>query len=144
MRHQPFIKKLSYSGYGILFAMLVYMPSSSAGENAISTLLKAYLAEGISSFNARKGQALWQQVHLNMKTGQKRSCTDCHGKDIKQAGKYQRSGIKIEPMAPSVNPKRLQDVKKIEKWLKHNCEWTFGRDCTLQEKANLLTFLQGQ
>ncbi|HCS12500.1 MAG TPA: hypothetical protein DIW28_01710, partial [Zetaproteobacteria bacterium] len=43
---------------------------------------------------------------------------------------------RIEPMAPSVNPERLTDPAKIEKWFGRNCEWTIGRDCTAQEKAD--------
>ncbi|MBA1331752.1 cytochrome C, partial [Candidatus Endoriftia persephone str. Guaymas] len=27
---------------------------------------------------------------------------------------------------------------------KRNCRWTFGRDCTPQEKGDLMLFIQGQ
>jgi hypothetical protein len=47
-------------------------------------------------------------------------------------------------MAPSVNPQRLTDARKIEKWFKRNCEWTWGRACTIQEKGDILRFLQQQ
>ena len=47
-------------------------------------------------------------------------------------------------MAPSVNPKRLTDRSKIEKWFKRNCKWTLGRECTPQEKGDILTFLLAQ
>jgi len=39
-------------------------------------------------------------------------------------------------MSPSVNPDRLTDSKKVNKWFKRNCKWTLGRECTAQEKSN--------
>lgn len=44
-------------------------------------------------------------------------------------------------MKPAVNPERLVDAKKIEKWFLRNCKWTFGRECTAQEKGDFLTFI---
>jgi len=55
-----------------------------------------------------------------------------------------RTAKRIEPMAPSVNPERLTDPAKIEKWFGRNCEWTIGRDCTTQEKADFLAFIQSK
>ena len=54
------------------------------------------------------------------------------------------TGKSIELMAPSVNPKRLTDSRLIEKWFKRNCKWTLGRECTPQEKGDLLVYLQTQ
>lgn len=45
-------------------------------------------------------------------------------------------------MSPAVNPKRLSDPKKIEKWFLRNCKWTLGRECTPQEKGDYLTYLR--
>jgi hypothetical protein len=47
-------------------------------------------------------------------------------------------------MAPSVNPKRLTNQAKIEKWLLRNCRWTLGRECTAEEKANFISFIKTQ
>lgn len=44
-------------------------------------------------------------------------------------------------MAPSANPERLTDVRKIEKWFKRNCKWTLGRECSAQEKTDLLLYI---
>ncbi|MEA3244387.1 MAG: DUF1924 domain-containing protein, partial [Pseudomonadota bacterium] len=33
------------------------------------------------------------------------------------------------------------DGKKIEKWFKRNCKWTLGRECTAQEKADFLAYI---
>jgi len=47
-------------------------------------------------------------------------------------------------MSPVTTPTRLPDNQKIEKWFKRNCKWTFGRECTLQEKGDLILFMQKQ
>ena len=55
-----------------------------------------------------------------------------------------KTGKVIDPMAPSVNPKRFTDAKEIEKWFKRNCTWTVGRECTPQEKGDFLSYLRTQ
>jgi hypothetical protein len=47
-------------------------------------------------------------------------------------------------MAPSVNSERLTDPKFIEKWFRRNCIQTLGRECTPQEKGDVLTYLRAQ
>ena len=44
-------------------------------------------------------------------------------------------------MAKSTNKKRYQKAKKIKKWFKRNCKWTYGRKCTAQEKCDFLMFI---
>jgi hypothetical protein len=45
-------------------------------------------------------------------------------------------------MAPSVDAERYTDLGKMEKWFKRNCKWTWGRECTPQEKGDLLEYLR--
>ncbi len=52
-----------------------------------------------------------------------------------------KTGKVIKPMAASKNPERFQDSKKVEKWFLRNCKWTFGRQCTVQEKIDTLSWL---
>ena len=59
------------------------------------------------------------------------------------AGRHVRTQKPIAPMAPSVNHERLSDTRSIEKWLRRNCKWTLGRECTPQEKGDLLMYLKG-
>ena len=47
-------------------------------------------------------------------------------------------------MARSVNPERLTEVKKLNKWFLRNCKWTYGRECTAQEKGDILVWLSDQ
>ncbi len=107
-------------------------------SEATDNLIKEYQKEGAGPFSEEAGQTLWE------KEVNKRSCTSCHSMSVKNIGKHQRTNKEIKPMAPSVNPERLTEEKKIKKWLVRNCKWTFKRECTPQEKGDILTWLSKQ
>ncbi|TNF86280.1 MAG: DUF1924 domain-containing protein [Gammaproteobacteria bacterium] len=100
--------------------------------------LDNYQQQGVEQTDTARGRQLW------FATDGERSCTSCHGETPTVAGKHAKTGKVIEPMAPSVNPGRFQSTKKIEKWFLRNCKWTFGRECSAQEKADILTWLASQ
>lgn len=100
--------------------------------------LDTYRQQGIENADAQRGRELWYS------TNGERSCTNCHGELPASAGKHVKTGKLIEPMAPSVNPERYRSAKQIEKWFLRNCNWTFGRECSMQEKADILTWLASQ
>jgi len=107
-------------------------------------LLAAYASGGAGPFDSGAGQKLFTATHSAAKEPRKRSCTQCHTRDLSAPGKHLRTGKRIAPMAPSVNPKRFTDSHKIRKWLRRNCKWTLGRTCSPQEKGDLLTFFKSQ
>jgi len=121
-------------------ALLVAIPFYVQAD-AVSELVVKYQSQGAGPFSAAAGEVLWNKGFVDAKKGDKRSCTTCHTTDLKQTGKHARTGKAIEPMAPSVNPKRLTKVKKIKKWFVRNCKWTLGRECTVQEKGDVLAFI---
>ncbi len=127
----------------ILFGLLVCMPLLSQAD-AVTELQSGYLKQGAGQFSATRGESFWAREFTDSKTDQPRSCALCHTQDLMNTGKHAKTGKVIEPMAPSVNPQRLTDKAKIEKWFKRNCKWTLGRECTSQEKGDLLTFLRNQ
>ena len=127
----------------LFIATLLTLPTL-AHSDAIESLLEKYRQEGATQFSAVQGQAQWEQVRQAEDDGGQRSCNDCHGADLRQVGKNAKTGKRIEPMARSVNPERLTDMAKIEKWFGRNCKWTLGRTCTAQEKGDFLLFLQQQ
>jgi len=106
--------------------------------------LDSYRSSGAGPFDASRGESMWTQHHLQADLGTQVSCASCHGTDLRSAGKHQRTGKVIEAMAPSVNPKRLTDAAKIEKWFTRNCRWTLGRQCTPQEKGDFLAYLNAK
>jgi hypothetical protein len=99
-----------------------------------------FKAAGAGKFSAERGKQDWDKVFVG-KQGDKRSCTTCHGQDLAKPGKHVKTRKVIQPMAASVNPKRYTEQKKIEKWFKRNCEWVRGRECTAQEKGDILEYL---
>lgn len=127
-----------------LFITALLTIPAMAHSGAIETLLDQYRQEGAAQFSATQGQSRWEQVRQTDAGGGQRSCNDCHGTDLRQVGKHAKTGKRIEPMARSVNPERLTDTAKIEKWFRRNCKWTLGRACTPQEKGDFLVFLQQQ
>ena len=111
--------------------------------DAVEDLLAEYRGLGGGPFQASAGEALWLTQHTQA-DGSRRSCTSCHTNEPRQPGRHNVTGRGIEPLAPSVNPRRLTERREIEKWFKRNCKWTLGRECTVQEKGDLLAFLRHQ
>lgn len=110
----------------------------------VDELLSEFHQQGASEFSATAGQAFWNQSFTPV-TGEKaRRCASCHTTDLRQSGKHITTGKEIKPMAPSVTGKRLTNPEKMRKWLKRNCQWTLGRECTAQEKGDVLTYLKDQ
>jgi len=121
----------------ILLPALVVSSHPLAAANRIDHL-DTYMQQGVAQADADRGRKLWYA------TDGEPSCTSCHGETLVVDGQHVKTGKAIEPMAPSVNPERYQSAKKIEKWFLRNCKWTFGRECSTQEKADVLTWLAGQ
>lgn len=95
----------------------------------------------LSDASAERGRVLWTKITPGSPPFVERSCTSCHGKDLRQPGVQISTKKPIEPMAPSITPSRFTDREKVEKWFLRNCKWTFGRACTEQEKSDFLAFL---
>jgi hypothetical protein len=89
--------------------------------------------------DAARGRTFFHASHVNAK-GETRSCTSCHTNALTGPGKS-AAGKEIGPMAASVAPKRFTDPAEVEKWFKRNCSDVLGRECTAQEKSDVLAFL---
>ncbi len=111
---------------------------STLSADVTSELIKEYQAKGAGTASPERGSQLWK------KDVNGRSCTTCHSASVKDTGKHQKTGKAIEPMAPSVNAKRLTKAKKVKKWLLRNCKWTFKRECSAQEKSDIVLWLSQQ
>lgn len=126
--------------------MLLLGLSSSAtpllANQAIEPLKDRYLQLGASSFDPKRGKALWQRKAAHPKSGKVRSCTDCHTTSLSQEGRHKRTGKVIKPISPAIESQRFNSMKKVEKWFKRNCKWTLGRPCSPQEKGDILTYIQ--
>jgi hypothetical protein len=121
----------------VLICLVAATASTQAASNP-QAHIDGYKKQGVTQINIENGRQLFTS-----KVGD-RSCTSCHGTDLTKNGKHQKTGKVIKPMAMSVNPNRFQKSKKIEKWFLRNCKWTFNRTCTVQEKADILSWLATQ
>jgi hypothetical protein len=88
--------------------------------------------------------AIWVKEYPQSDGSPARSCASCHTADLTQPGRHATTGKPIKPLAPSVNPQRLTDPKKVEKWLLRNCRWTLGRECNAAEKTAFLSYIKSQ
>ena len=125
-----------------LASVLTLLLSGQGQAGTVDELQQAYREAGGGTFTAAAGERLWTSPYIAAGDGTQRSCGSCHGNDLAQPGKHHRTGKPIEPMAPSVNAERLSSRKQIEKWFKRNCKWTLGRECSAQEKGDLLAYLK--
>ena len=109
-------------------------------EADFSELYQHYARAGGRSFSAERGRNLWLEKHAGP-GGKVLNCTSCHGSELRKTGKHNRSGKLIEPMAPSVNPLRYTDIDKVDKWFLRNCKQVLRRECTAQEKGDVIRYL---
>ena len=110
----------------------------------VDELLEQFRSQGAHEFSAAAGEKFWEQNNKDAASGEMRRCALCHTTDLRAMGKHAVTGKVIKPMAPSVNPERLADKAKIEKWLERNCKWTLARACTPQEKGDVLVMIRSR
>ena len=113
-----------------------------ATASPLEDLLQGY-RDNAGVLDPARGAAAWTRP-VPAPDGKHRRCSDCHGKALAQAGRPLATGKPIPPLAPSVNPDALGDPAKVEKWIYRNCRWTWGRECSPQEKGDLILFLSNQ
>ncbi len=118
---------------------VLLLGAASAGLQAadVNDVQNHYRDPGAGPFSFDRGEMLW-----NSQFYEGRQCATCHATDLTRNGRHERTQKPIEPMAPSVNTTRYKDLKEVEKWFTRNCKWTWGRECTPQEKGDLLEYLK--
>jgi hypothetical protein len=124
-----------------LLALLVPLLALAA---PVDDLLQQYRAQGAKDFSVAAGEKFWEAPHPDPAGGEPRKCALCHTTDLRVTGKHAVTGKAIKPLSPAVNPERLSDAAKIEKWLERNCKWTLGRSCTPQEKGDVLVMIRSK
>lgn len=129
-----------------LFIVVIGISASTTllAATAVEQLLQEYQSQGASQFSAKQGKAFWIEKFSVAGETQQRSCAACHTANVRQNGKHATTGKEIKPLAPSVMSKRLTNPKKIRKWFRRNCNWTLGRECSAQEKGDILMYLNDQ
>lgn len=123
-------------------------PLLLAAQTGKADMLADYSAQArtadpaFAGFDAERGRAFYLAAPATGKP-ETPSCTSCHTPEPKKPGQT-RAGKVIDPMAKSVTPDRYTDPEKVEKWFRRNCNSVLGRECTLQEKGDFITFMLAQ
>jgi hypothetical protein len=100
-------------------------------------LLATYTRQAGGTASAERGQAFFTR-----KFGRDfDSCAACHGAVPVRAGKDLVSEKAITALAPAVSPQRFTDKAKVEYRFAQNCKDVVGRDCSAQEKADVMSWL---
>ena len=108
-------------------------PEDILGELAIAARQQAPRFAG---FSAQRGREFFA---ARRESGW--SCSTCHTANPIAPGQHAKTGKEIAPLAPAANPARFADAARAEKWFKRNCNDVFGRECTAQEKGDVLAYL---
>lgn len=97
----------------------------------------------LKSYEVQSGKASPSKGELffNAKHGKEWSCASCHESPPNHDTKHIVTGKVIKPLAPVANSARFTDEVKVDKWFRRNCNDVLGRECTAQEKADVLSWL---
>jgi hypothetical protein len=118
-----------------VLVILAFATSGVVGAATPPELLKTYEAQ------SGKASPVRGEQFFNSKHGKEWSCASCHENPPNHDTKHIVTGKVIKPFAPVANPTRFTDDAKVEKWFKRNCNDVLGRECTVQEKADVLSWL---
>jgi hypothetical protein len=113
-------------------------------------------------FSAKRGHAFYLEKHPLMGVGAV-SCSSCHRKDPREQIRAHRVDILcrachvindeehpdpshakkriIEPFTPGANAERFRNLSQVDKYFKTNCLMLLKRECTAQEKGDLIAWL---
>ncbi len=117
---------------------LTAQPALAETPNEILAAIQkeAAATPGFQGFSATRGENFFKARH-----GGEWSCASCHTDNPAAPGKHAKTGKVIEPLAPSANAERFTSPKKVGKWFKRNCNDVLSRECTPQEKGDVLSYL---
>ncbi len=134
------MKQISY----VLLALFALISFSAQAKSIAEQSIVEYgiLAKQLnpkSKLTAEGGKAFYlKKVEV---AGKDLSCSACHTENPAAMGKHNVTGNVIQPLAPSVNPKRFEDRNKAEKGFTDHCKDLYGKNCTAQEKGDFITYL---
>lgn len=122
-----------------LFAAIAWGVVHGAAWSADTTpqaQLDFWQAQATSPADVARGQRFFVNQH-----GREWSCASCHHAPPNRPGEHAATGKRIKPLAPAFNPEAFTLQRKVDKWFKRNCGDVVGRECSAQEKADVLAYL---
>lgn len=107
-----------------------------AGDTNPAAQLQYWAQQAKAAANAEQGK-----LFFNARQKQDLSCATCHSPNPLAPGKHSSTGKVLKPLAPAANPQSLTDTARMDKWFRRNCNEVVGRECSAQEKANVIAYL---
>jgi len=130
--------KLSHSRRWLSLATFFWIAMSAyAADTSPVALQTQYEKLSGQSADAARGHKFFNTTYAN-----EWSCASCHSNPPTQASKHASTGKSIAALAPKFNPDRLTDNGKVEKWFRRNCKDVLNRECTANEKADVVAYLR--
>ncbi|MBU3724719.1 MAG: DUF1924 domain-containing protein [Burkholderiaceae bacterium] len=120
----------------VTFLTLVSSVVIAAPDTTPAQQLQFWSVQAGSPGQSARGKAFFLAKH-----GKDLSCASCHSESPLGSGKHASTGKAIAPLAPAANPESLTDTARINKWFRRNCNDVLARECTPQEKADVIAFL---
>ncbi len=119
----------------LLLACVAPLAAAAADTTAADQLAR-WNAQATRPGQVEAGRQFFQARH-----GRDWSCASCHGLPPTTQGRHESTGKPISPLAPAFNPRGFTDTAKVDKWFRRNCNDVAGRECSAQEKADVLAYL---
>lgn len=107
-----------------------------AADTNVSEQLARWSASAAAPADAERGRNFFAARH-----GGEWSCSTCHGTPPVKQGRHAVTGKTIAPLAPAANPRAFTETARVDRWLRRNCNDVLRRECSAQEKADLLAYL---
>jgi hypothetical protein len=125
-------------GLLVAFAGLAASPAFAVTPLDVLAELKTEASgtQGFQGFSSEHGESFFKTKHNH-----NLSCSTCHTDNPAAQGKHSETDKLIKPLAPAANEERFTDMKKVAKWFKRNCNDVLDRECTAQEKGDVLSYL---
>lgn len=114
---------------------LVLLIANAAWAVSPQQMLQGYEASS-GKASVQRGEQFFTSKH-----GREWSCSSCHTATPNKTTEHILTGKSIEPLAPAANAERFIDLAKSEKWFKRNCNDVLSRECSAQEKADVIAWL---
>jgi len=150
----------------LLLGMLMLVACTVIRADSPQVLLGAYADQaraadaGFTGFSIERGRAFYYAEHPQP-DGTLYSCASCHHQDPRReqfahhdkipcrachfpSQRYTQAHTirrQLLPIAPAANPARFVELARSDMWFAKNCEFVLGRDCTAQEKGDLISWL---
>lgn len=132
---QQLMRQAAFAGF-LLGSMSFVSETCWAGMSTAKSLLQDYAAQAGVAPSSEKGRTFFVTKH-----GRDWACASCHGDPPVSSGRHASTNKAIEPLAPGYSAERFTNLAKTEKWFRRNCKDVLARECSMEEKANILSYL---